>query len=89
MATAKKMRTKRNTTVKRVKKTLNQAATRMQRKTRSLERDASTMMTQAGDWANDAAVYTQRQVKKSPVIAAAISAAALAAVGWAISRSSH
>lgn len=89
MAVAKKSRAKRSSTLKRAKKTLNQAASRVQRRTRSLERDASTMLTRAGEWASDAATYTQRQVKQSPVIAAAISAAALAAVGWVVARQSH
>jgi hypothetical protein len=89
MATAKKTRAKQSSTLKRAKKTLNQAAHRVQRRTRSLERDASSMMTRAGGWASDAATYTKRQVKQSPVLAAAISAAALAAVGWVVSRQSH
>lgn len=89
MATVRKTRAKRSSTLKRAKKTLNQAAHRVERKTRSLERDESSMVSHVGEWANDAATYTQRQVKKSPIIAAAISAAALAAVGWAFARQSH
>jgi glutathione S-transferase len=93
MAAKRKSRAKRSngTTLKgvqkTVRKTMNQAATRVQRKAKSLQRDAEGAATQVRHWADDGVIYVRKTIKKQPFLAgAAMSAAAAAAIGMLFVR---
>lgn len=88
MAVKKKTRaraTRAKTTLKgvekTVRKTMNQAATRVQRKAKSLQKDAMGVAGDVRHWADDGVDYVSKTVKERPFLAGAMSAAALTALG--------
>jgi hypothetical protein len=92
MATKRKSRAKRTpkTTLNGVRKaatkTMNQASMRIQRKAKSLQRDAAGAAEHAREWADDGVAYMSKTVKANPFLSGALSAAALAAVGMYFAR---
>jgi ABC-type transporter Mla subunit MlaD len=89
MAAKRKTRAKRttlNSVRKAATKTMNQASTRIQRKAKSLQRDAASVAEHARDWADDGVAYMSKTVKANPFWSGALSAAALAAVGMYFAR---
>jgi hypothetical protein len=92
MATKRKTRAKRSngTTLSTVRKaatkTMNQASARIQRKAKSLRRDAVGAADQVSEWADDGVGYVGKAIKSHPFLSGALSAAALAAVSMFFRR---
>ncbi|MDZ4866750.1 MAG: hypothetical protein SGI91_05465 [Alphaproteobacteria bacterium] len=92
MATKRKTRAKRangttlNSVRKTATKTMNQASARIQRKAKSLRRDAVGAADQVSEWADDGVGYVSKTVRSHPFLSGALSAAALAAVGLFFTR---
>jgi glutathione S-transferase len=92
MAAKTKPRAKRSngTTLKSARKaatkTMNQASARIQRKAKSLKRDAVGAAGQVSEWADDGVGYVSKTVKSHPFLTGALSAAALAAVSMFFRR---
>jgi hypothetical protein len=92
MAAKKKVRARRsngttlNSVRKAATKTMNQASARIQRKAKTLQRDAVGVAEHAREWADDGVAYMSKTVKANPFLSGALSAAALAAVGMYFAR---
>lgn len=67
-------------------KTMNQASARIQRKAKSLRRDAAGAADQVSNWTDDGVAYMSKTVKSYPFVSGALSAVALAAVGLFFAR---
>jgi hypothetical protein len=71
---------------KTVQKTMNQAANRVQRKAKSLQRDAAGVAGTVRHWADDGVVYVRKTIKTQPFLAGAATSAAIAALGMFLVR---